>query len=95
MQNGKGNAVSRLSKYVDSGLISTEQYGELVQKYGAIKRGERPHRDLQVPKNSADGKKVSQTVRTILEAKATPDEAIPTIEKMVEDGVFSYDTYTD
>ncbi|MBO5453745.1 MAG: hypothetical protein J6A69_07265 [Clostridia bacterium] len=31
----------------------------------------------------------------MLEAGVTPDEAVPTIEKMVEDGVFSYDTYTD
>jgi len=48
-----------------------------------------------VPKKTAKNKKVSQTVRTILEAKATPDEALPAIEKMVEDGVFSYDAYTD
>ena len=57
--------------------------------------GENPHRGVQVPRKTAKDKKVSQTVRTILEAKATPDEALPTIEKMVEDGIFSYDTYTD
>ena len=67
----------------------------LLEKYGAIPKGEKPARDIDVPKKTADGRKVSQTVRTILEAKATPDEAIPSIEKMVTDGDFSYDTYTD
>ena len=67
----------------------------LLDKYGAIPKGENHARDVSVPKKTAEDKKVSQTVRTILEAKATPDEAVPTIEKMVEDGVFSYDVYTD
>ena len=84
-----------LSKYVDYGVISTEFYDQLVEQYGAIPKGEKPFRDVSVPRKTADGKKVSQTVRTILEAKATPEEAVPTIEKMVEDGVFSYDSYTD
>ncbi len=60
----------------------------LLEKYGAIPKGEKPARDIDVPKKTADGRKVSQTVRTILEAKATPDEAIPSIEKMVTDGDF-------
>ena len=84
-----------LAKYVDSGAISTEVYQQLIEEFGAIQRGENPSRDVQVPQRTAEDKKVSQTVRTILEAKATPDEAVPTIEKMVEDGVFSYDVYTD
>lgn len=95
VQKGKKGASERLAKYVDSGMIRTEEYEKLIKKYGAINAGERPSRDIQVPKKTAKDKKVSQTVRTILEAKATPDEAVPTIEKMVEDGVFSYDAYTD
>ena len=75
--------------------IPGTRLSELVEKYGAIPSGENPAREVQVPKKTADGRKVSQTVRTILEAKATPDEAVPTIEKMVEDGIFSYDVYTD
>ena len=94
-RKGKKKAVDRLSKYVDEGIMSTEVYTELIEKYGAIPSGERPHRDIQVPSKTGKGKKVSQTVRTILEAEVTPDEAVPTIEKMVEDGIFSYDAYTD
>ena len=84
-----------LAKYAESGAISTEFYNQLIEDYGVIPKGEKPFRDVSVPRKTADGKKVSQTVRTILEAKATPEEAVPTIEKMVEDGVFSYDSYTD
>ncbi len=72
-----------------------QEWNALLEKYGAIPKGENPARDVEVPKKTNDDKKVSQTVRTILEAKATPDEALPSIEKMVEDGTFSYDVYTD
>ncbi|MBQ6944208.1 MAG: hypothetical protein IJN43_07750, partial [Ruminococcus sp.] len=75
--------------------IAGTRLSELVEKYGAIPQGENPHREVKVPRKTEKNKKVSQTVRTILEAKATPDEAVPTIEKMVEDGIFSYDVYTD
>ena len=95
IRDGKKKAVDKLAHYVDSGAISTELYDELVEKYGTIPKGENPARDISVPRKTAEDKKVSQTVRTILEAKATPDEAIPNIEKMVEDGIFSYDVYTD
>ena len=94
-QKGKKGAAEKLAKYVESGMIRTKTYDELVEKYGVIPSGERPHREVQVPRKTEKNKKVSQTVRTILEAKATPDEAVPTIEKMVEDGIFSYDVYTD
>ena len=71
------------------------EYEKLVKDYGAIPAGEKPAREVQVPKKTAPGKKVSQTVRTVLEAGATPEDAIPTIEQMVADGTFSYDAYTD
>ena len=95
VRKGKKGAAERLAKYVYEGMIRTEAYDALIEKYGVIPSGERPHRDVQVPRKSGKKKNVSQTVRTILEAKATPDEAVPTIEKMVEDGIFSYDVYTD
>ncbi|MBQ3557881.1 MAG: hypothetical protein IJA11_08830 [Oscillospiraceae bacterium] len=70
-------------------------YESLVDEYGAIPTGENPARDVRVPKRTADNQKVSQTVRTILEAKATPDVAIPTIEELTATGDFSYEVYTD
>ena len=94
-RKGKKSAISKLSKYVDNGAMSTELYNELIEKYGAIQSGEKPHRDVQVPQKTEKDKSVSKTVRTILEAKATPDEMLPTIEELVRKGEFSYDVYTD
>ena len=97
LEGGLSNkeASELVAKYAKGETITTEKYNELVQKYGAIHPGENPHRDVEVPRKTGKGKKVSQTVRTVLEAEVTPDTALPTIEKMVEDGVFSYDVYTD
>ena len=84
-----------LSKYIEGDVKPTEIYDEQLEKYGIIPSGEKPYREIFVPQKTAKNKKVSQTVRTVLEAKATTDDALPTIEKMVEDGIFSYDAYTD
>ncbi len=65
------------------------------KEYGVIPKGENPARDIQVPRKTAKDKNVSQTVRTILEANATPDEVLPTIEELVTKGEFSYNVYTD
>lgn len=63
---------------------------ELVEKYGAIDKGEKPVRDVSVPV-SVDGEtKVSKLVRTAMEAKVTPDEAMPMFEQGIMDGMFSY-----
>lgn len=65
------------------------------KEYGTIPKGETPSREILLPRKTAADKKVSQTVRTILEAGATPDWMVPTVEDMVAKGDFSYDAYTD
>lgn len=75
--------------------IPEENYEALKEKYGYIPAGERAYREVQVPKKTADDKYVSRTIRTVLEAKATPDAMVPTLERMVAKGEFSYDRYTD
>ena len=68
---------------------------ELVAQYGAIKPGEKPSRTLSVPKRTDEGRNVSAAVRTVLEARVTPDGMVPTIEDAIESGDFSYETITD
>ena len=63
--------------------------------YGTMAKGERAARDIQMPKKTSENEKISQTVRTILEAKATPDEMVPTIEEMALNGEYSYEAYSD
>lgn len=76
------------------GLVD-EVYQGMVEQYGSIKPGEKPARTVRVPQKTADDRKVSQTVRTVLEAGATPDAAVQNIEELTATGVFSYETYTD
>ena len=79
----------------ESALYSLKGTTALLEEYGAIEPGENPVRDVQVPKRTAKNQNVSKTVRTIMEAGATPDEALPNIEQMVLDGDFSYEVYGD
>lgn len=68
---------------------------EYREKYGVFPGGEKAAREILLPKKSSDGKKISQTVRTILEAKSTPEEMVPDIETLALDGKYSYDMYSD
>lgn len=92
-QNG-GN-VNNVDDAKFSREIPEANYEALKEKYGYIPAGERAYREVQVPKKTADDKYVSRTIRTVLEAKATPDAMVPTLERMVAKGEFSYDRYTD
>ena len=101
MEYETGNDADRLEKVnsVENAKFSlkgSDDYQGLIEKYGAIKQGENPRaRDVQVPRQTADGKKVSRTVRTVMEAAATPDAMVPTIQEMVEKGEFSYEVAGD
>lgn len=95
IRDGKRNKRSDADIQADIRAAVDEVYQGMIEDYGAMEPGERPFRDAQVPRRSSDEKKVSQTVRTILEAQATPDEVIPDIERLVASGDFSYDVYTD
>lgn len=92
----EGRAQKRSKADVQADIRKTveEAYSGMIEEYGAIESGENPVRDVQVPKKTGK-QKVSQTVRTAVEAAATPDEALPNIEQMVATGDFSYDAYTD
>ena len=97
----QGNDADRLEKVnavedAKFSLKGVSSYEEMVARYGAIPQGEDPRaRDIQVPQQTEDGKKVSRTVRTILEAGSTTDEMVPTIQQMVEEGEFSYEVAGD
>ena len=86
-------------EYTGQVLYSLKGQRELMQQYmeqyGIIPEGEKPHRKARLPKKTGENQRVSQTVRTAMEAKVTPDEAIPDIESLVADGSFSYEAITD
>lgn len=101
------NAYAEIQARVDSGEITAEEairekvaavdriYAEYVRKYGEMAPGENPARKVSVPKQTSDTTKVSQTIRTIMEAKATPESILPTLKESIANGDFDYETYTD
>lgn len=59
-----------------------EDYNALIKKYGAIKKGVNPARDIKVPKRSSDDKQVRQLTRTVLETEPVTPELIDEIKKV-------------
>ena len=59
------------------------------EEYGRMQPGETPAREITLPRRTDGKTKVSRTVRTILEGKATPELALPGIKQLVAEGAFS------
>ena len=101
------NAYKDINQRLRAGEITQEQaaqekataldriYTGYVQSYGEMAPGENPARKVSVPKQTSDTTKVSQTIRTIMEAKATPESILPTLKESIANGDFDYETYTD
>lgn len=57
--------------------------------------GENAYRQVDVPMKDFDGKNISKSAATVMEARAIPDDVVADIQQMVADGVFSYNRITD
>lgn len=62
----------------------------MVERYGAIKRGEAPARDVEIPKQTNDETRTRQFVRTAAEASQVPDSFINGITQDVMNDVYAY-----
>ena len=90
-----------IREQLEAGRITEEQAdrlrGEAVdrllarqaEEYGRMQPGETPAREITLPRRTDGKTKVSRTVRTILEGKATPELALPGIKQLVAEGAFS------
>lgn len=67
-----------------------EELERMGKEYGWIKPGENPYRDVQIPQRTSADKKVSQTVRTVMEAEVTPDDFVLLLEQETVKGGFSF-----
>lgn len=78
---------------------NSKKYREIldraIEEYGEMAPGEKPVRVVRLPKQTAQGRKVSQTVRTAMEAGATPEDFLPTVEEAIARGDFSHEVYGD
>lgn len=72
-----------------------DPYSHAANTYGAIEPGENPARVVDVPKSMDGETNVKQTVRTILEADVTTDQAVPALEREIVKGGFSAMPITD
>lgn len=66
-----------------------KELAEYREKYGVFPGGEKAAREVLLPKKSGENEKNSQTVRTILETKATPEEMVPDIMELAMEGKYS------
>ena len=74
----------------DASIGKATRYNELMQKYGAMDEANNAARETPVPVKSTKKKAVSETVRTVMGAEATPNSRIPTIVEAVADGKLSH-----
>ena len=91
----KEKALAEEKVYIDK--KNSERYGSGTYSFNGetIPKGENPARDVDVPVYDENGGKVSRSIRTVLEAEATPDYFVSDILRDVKDGVFSYEVITD
>lgn len=59
-----------------------KKLAEYREKYGVFPGDEKAVREVLLPKKSGENEKISQTVRTILVTKATPEEMVPDIMEL-------------
>lgn len=95
----QGRYTDRFEQRLEQGYqinrIVQDKYDAMVESYGAIPQGENASRTVSVPQRTEKGNRVSQTVRTAMEAQATTDEGVRALKKAVVDGNFSYLPITD
>lgn len=77
------------------GVDLDQRLDALVQKYGALPKGEKAVKDIDVPEQTSDGKRVRRYARTVLESGITSDLMDEEIkEKILKEGL-SYEPITD
>ena len=62
-----------------------------IEKYGTIPKGEKPARDIDVPKRISEKDVVSQFARTVLEAGVTPEWAVSDFEDAILNGEMTHE----
>lgn len=68
-----------------------QQLDALSEKYGAIKPGETPVRESNLPKKTSKDRFLSQFARTLYESGSTTEEMLPALESKLAAGDFSYE----
>lgn len=97
--NSVNNSISKTSKndtsysYGDSSVASLMEF--MNRKYGTIPEGENAYRKVAVPRQTSEGTKTRQGIRTILEAKSTPDQMAEALKQQVVEDAYAYVPVSD
>ena len=76
----------------DDGILDLEDlWTDAIEKYGKIPKGEKPARDVDVPKKISEEDVVSQFARTVLEAGVTPEWAVSELETAILNGELTHE----
>ena len=70
-------------------------WNDAKERYGTIPKGEKPARDIEVPRKISTDKVVSRYARTMLEAGVTIEEAVSEFEEAILDGTMTHEVVTD
>lgn len=88
--------VNKITKYsFREPIENTPEYAELLSKWGSIKPGYKPFREIKVPKKTSDGKKVRRFVRSVMESNAVTDEMAEDLKEEIVKGAVSYTVISD
>lgn len=83
---------TELPNSVGAAAAGFSPYTRAAIEYGTIPPGENPARVVDVPLQIDETQKTGRTARTIMEAQATPESRIPSLENAVMNGNFAYVT---
>lgn len=73
----------------------TNQLQKLIDKYGALKKGEKPARDKSYPERTSDSRFTQRTARTAAEAASIPEYFADQIDQAVLSELLTYARITD
>lgn len=73
----------------------TPGYAELLARWGSIKPGYKPFREIKVPKKTSDEKKVRRFVRSVMESNAVTDEMAEDLKGEIVKEAMSYTPISD
>ena len=83
-------AMANMEESVGAAPIGFDPHSHMMNEYGTLEPGENPSRDIDIAASTNGKDKVSLNVRTVAEAKATPESRLESIEDAVVDGKLSY-----
>lgn len=88
--------VNKITKYsFREPTENTPEYAELLSKWGSIKPGYKPFREIKVPKKTSDEKKVRRFVRSVMESNAVTDEMAEDLKGEIVKEAMSYTPISD